>query len=133
MTNISKARENVHREMEAMLAIVERPGVQQANDAEVAVWSAALRLGAAVMTLFFERQAERWPSGHRYEDDAGVAHEVAGADVVEIGTRFGKVSVRQPMGRAIERRRGRRDMPMARELGLPGGFTLPLVALVAKF
>ena len=52
---------------------------------------------------------------------------------VEIGTKFGKVSVSHPVGRELARRRARRDLPMARVLGLPGGFTLPFVTLVAKF
>src|SRR5205814_794672 len=77
-------------------------------------------------------QAARWPTGLRYEVD-GVRHEVEGADVVEIGTKFGKVCVLQPRGREVGRPRSRRDSPMARVLGLPGGFTLPLVALVVKF
>ena len=39
-------------------------------------------------------------TGLRYEVD-GVRHEVEGADTVEIGTKFGKVSAIQPMGRNV--------------------------------
>src|SRR5947209_8799144 len=92
----------------------------------------ALGVGAAMMRVFFARQAAMWPSGRRY-DLAGVAHQVEGAEVVEIGTRFGKVEVCQPVGRPVGRPRARRDLPMARAVALPGGFTLPLVTLVAKF
>ena len=56
-----------------------------------------------MMTLFFAHQTARWPSGLLYEV-AGVAHEVEGADVVEIGTKFGKVSVHQPMGLTLDAR-----------------------------
>ena len=74
----------------------------------------------------------KWPTGRVY-DVAGIAHQVEGTDAVELGTKFGKFSVDQPVGRAVGRRRPRRDFPMARALGVPGGFTLPLVTLVAKF
>jgi hypothetical protein len=41
--------------------------------------------------------------------------------------------VTQPVGRPVGKPRARRDLPMARAVALPGGFTLPLVMLVAKF
>lgn len=132
MTSILEVRAEIHREVQHLVALVERPSPQTATEAEVALWVGMLRVGASLMKLFFTHQATRWPAGGRYEV-AGVAHEVEGADVIEIGTKFGKVSVRQPMGRAVSQPRSRRDLPMARSLGLPGGFTLPLVTLVAKF
>lgn len=132
MSTISKAHADVQRDVEAMLAIVDKPGLQTATAVEVALWVGMLRLGVSMMTLFFARQAARWPVGLRYEA-GGVAYQVEGADSVEIGTKFGRVAVQQPIGREAGRRRSRRDQPMARALGLPGGFTLPLVTLVAKF
>lgn len=132
MTNISKARAEVHREMQRLVALVDQPSPQTATEVEIALWTGVLRLGALMMTLFFARQAARWPTGLRYEV-GGVDYRVEDAKVVEIGTKFGKVSVRQPIGRQMSRRRSRRDLPMSRALGLSGGFTLPLVTLVAKF
>src|ERR1035438_6611778 len=132
MTSISKVRGEVHRDVQRLLALVERRSPQTATEVEIALWAGMLRVGASMMTLFFAHQTARWPSGLLYEV-AGVAHEVDGADVVKIGTKFGKVSVHQPMGRAVGQGRGRRDVPMSRALGLSGGFTLPLVTLVAKF
>ncbi|MEP7120077.1 MAG: hypothetical protein ABJE95_04165 [Byssovorax sp.] len=132
MTTISEARTEVQREMQALVALVDQPSPLTATEAEIALWSGVLRLGVSLMTLFFAHQAARWPRGHRYLVD-GVPHEVEGADLVEIGTKFGKAGVLQPIGRRVGRPRARRDSPMARALGLPGGFTLPLVALVAKF
>jgi hypothetical protein len=132
MTTISEAHEDVHRDMLAMLAVVDDPTAERATDVEVALWACGLRLGASMMKLFFARNAARWPSGRRY-DVGGVGYEIVGADAAAIGTRFGRVSMDQPLGREVGRRRARRDLPMARALGLPGGFTLPLVTLVAKF
>jgi|CZKU01.1.fsa_nt_gi thioredoxin reductase len=73
------------------------------TEVEIALWAGMLRVGASMMTLFFAHQTARWPSGLLYEV-AGVAHEVEGADVVEIGTKFGKVSVHQPMGLTLDAR-----------------------------
>lgn len=132
MTTISGARAEVHREFQQLVAVVERQSLQTEAEVEIALWFGVLRLGVAMMTLFFTHQIARWPKGHRYEVD-GVGHTVEGTEVVEIGTKFGKVRVLQPMGRAVGRPRSRRDLPMSRALGLPGGFTRPLVVLVAKF
>src|SRR5580698_114795 len=132
MTTISEVRAEVQREVQQMLAIVEGDLPETATDAEHALWVAGLQLGAAMMRLFFASQAARWPSGRRY-DVAGVPYHVEGAEVVEIGTKFGKVEVTQPVGRPVGKPRARRDLPMARAVALPGGFTLPLVMLVAKF
>jgi len=132
MTNISEVRAGIQRDVQQLVALVERQSSQTATAVEIALWAGLLRLGASMMTLFFAHQTARWRSGLRYRV-GGVAHEIEGADVVEIGTKFGKVSVHQPVGCPVGQRRGRRDRPMSRALGLPGGFTLPLVTLVAKF
>ena len=132
MTSISEVRAQVYAEVHQLVGVVERSSGQTANEVEVELWAGMLRLGASMMGLFFAHQAARWPSGLRYEA-SGVAYQVVGAEVVDIGTKFGKVSVSQPIGRMVGQRRARRHLPMAHALGLPGGFTLPLVSLVAKF
>jgi len=118
--------------MQQLVALVDRKSTETATEVEAALWSGVLQLGVALMTLFFAHQVARWPTGLRYQV-GGVEHEVESEDDVEIGTKFGKVSVLQPIGRVVGRPRDRRDLPMSRTLGLPGGFTLPLVTLVAKF
>jgi hypothetical protein len=132
MTSISEARAEVHLEMQRMHALVEAREPQTATEVEVALWASVLRLGAWMMVLFFAHQAARWPIGGRYTA-GGTTYDVEGTEDVELGTKFGKVGVTQPVGRAVGRPRSRRDLPMARALGLPGGFTLPLVTLVTKF
>src|SRR5580704_15569427 len=117
MTTISEVRAEVQREVQQMLAIVEGDLPETATDAEHALWVAGLQLGAAMMRLFFASQAARWPSGRRY-DVAGVPYHVEGAEVVEIGTKFGKVEVTQPVGRPVGKPRARRDLPMARAVAL---------------
>lgn len=132
MTTVSEALAKVHMEMAQLVALVDGQSPQKATEVESALWHGMLRLGASMLALFFAHQAAKWPKGLRYEVE-GTGHKVEGADIVEIGTKFGKIHIAQPMGRAVGRPRSRRDLPMSRALGLPGGFTLPLVALVAKF
>ena len=132
MPTISEARAEVQRGMQQLIALVDRSSQQTATEAEVALWSGVLHLGMSLMMLFFAHQAARWPTGSRYEV-LGVGYRVEGAEFIEIGTKFGKVCVQQPVGRQVGRPRARRDLPRSRALGLPGGFTLPLVMLVAKF
>lgn len=132
MTTVSETRAEVQRQVQQLVSLVDRESPLTATEVEIVLWSGVLRLGALMMRLFFARQLARWPTGFRYEV-AGVGHQVEGAGVTEIGTKFGKVSICQPIGREVGRSRSRRDLPMSRALGLAGGFTLPLVTLVAKF
>lgn len=132
MPNIPEVRAEIHRDVAQLIELAESPSLSTATEVEAALWTGMLRLGASIMTLFFAHHAARWPTGHRYTAN-GTLHEIIGNDAGELGTKFGKVAVQQPVGRAVGERRARRDRPMSRALGLAGGFTLPLVTLVAKF
>ena len=132
MPNIPEVRAEIHRDVAQLIELAESPSLSTATEVEAASWTGMLRLGASIMTLFFAHHAARWPTGHRYTAN-GTLHEIIGNDAGELGTKFGKVAVQQPVGRAVGERRARRDRPMSRALGLAGGFTLPLVTLVAKF
>src|SRR5580658_10024442 len=87
MKTISEVRAEIQRDVQQLVALAERASCQTATEVEIALWAGMLRLGASMMTLFFSHQTAGWPSGRRYEV-GGVAHEVEGADVVEIGTKF---------------------------------------------
>lgn len=132
MTSIAEAHAEVHRQVKDLVALVEGEEPKSATEVEVALWKGVLALGAALMALFLTRQTTRWPVRRRYEE-GGRLYEVVETEQTELGTKFGKMTVAQPVGRVVGDRRARRDLPMARTLGLPGGFTLPLVTLVAKF
>lgn len=97
MTSIEQARADVQQAIRALMSIADSPVPTLAASAEQRLWSEMLALGRALMALFFDRQAARWQTGrshavgeHRYA--------VVGAETREIGTRFGKVQVRQPFG-----------------------------------
>jgi hypothetical protein len=84
---------------------------------ETSLWSALLALGRALIALYLARVASR-PRATSYVHD-GVKYEVDGVVSTEIGTRFGRVAFRRPVGRRVGWRRAARDRPVDRELGLP--------------
>src|SRR5258708_7079091 len=110
MPTISEARAEVHAQVQRMLVIVDGEGPAMETEVEKALWESAFRLGVSMMALFFARQAALWPMGRRYMVDQ-VAHRVEGADSIEIGTKFGKVMVSQPVGRVLGRPPARRGLP----------------------
>lgn len=129
MASIEQPWDEVDRRVREVRRSVER--ATSAEEAEGAVWAGLLALGQLLMEAFFDRRAGAWPMGKQYSHD-GRRYEIAGAEGAEIGTRFGKVSVARPVGRRVGAPRAARDLPFDREIGLVGGFTLPVVTLVAR-
>jgi hypothetical protein len=54
------------------------------------------------------------------------------ARTTELGTRFGKVSFTRPVGRCGERPKAAADLPVDRELGLGGGFSLGVMMAMTR-
>lgn len=131
MTSINQARTDVQQAVRAVMAIADTAVPTSAASAEQRLWSEMLALGRALMTLFFARQAARWQAGRSYEV-AEQGYAIVGAETGEIGTRFGKVRVRQPVGMRDGAPYAARDWPLARELGLPAGFTMLVVTTMAR-
>ena len=128
MRTIEQTRREVENRVTKIVALAERR-TGTATEAEEEVWSACLELGRAVMSsLFARRAAQPRPTAYAHE---GRRYEIIGRATVEIGTRFGKVEVVQPVGERIHAG-GPRDLPLMRELGLPAGFTLPVVTLFGR-
>jgi hypothetical protein len=128
MRTIEQARREVESRVKKIVALGER-GTGTATEIEEEAWAACLGLGRAVMASFFTRRAaqRRWT---RYAH-GGRRFEISGRETTEIGTRFGKVEVVQPVGECVDTN-GPRDLPLMRELGLPAGFTLPVVTLFGR-
>ena len=83
-------------------------------------------LGKGLCELFLERAAAR-PRASRYVH-GGQLFAMTGETMRQpIGTRFGWVNFRQPVARPVGNRRGARDSPCERELGLCGGFSPSVV------
>jgi len=131
VTSIDKARTDVQEAIRELLAIVDCAEPTAAASAEPRVWSGLLVLGRALMAMFFARQAARWRVGRSYDVD-GRRFAVVGTETVQVGTRFGKVILEQPVGMQQQDLRAARDWPLRRELRLPAGFTMLVVTTMAR-
>jgi hypothetical protein len=129
MASIRQPWDEVDRQVREVRRNVER--AETAQEAEAAAWAGCLALGQQLLAAFFERRATAWRLGSVYAHD-GRTYEVAGEERTEVGTRFGKIKIVRPVGRQVRERRAARDLPLDREVGLVGGFTLPVVTLVAR-
>lgn len=128
MRTIEQVEREVERHVKQVVALGERKR-GTATEVEEETWAACLALGRAVMAAFFARRAAQARPAHYAHD--GRQYEVVGRETTEIGTRFGKVEIVQPVGERIDAS-GPRDLPLMRELGLPAGFTLPVVTLFGR-
>ena len=131
MTSIDQARTDVQQAVRALMAIADYAEPTSAASAEQRLWSGLLALGRALMALFFARQAARWRAGRSY-DVEGQGFAVVGTETRDVGTRFGKVKLTQPVGMRPGDPRAARDWPLLRELGLPAGFTMLVVTTMAR-
>ena len=131
MTSIDQARTDVQQAVRALLAIADAAVPTSAASAERRLWSEMLVLGRALMALFFAQQAVRWRVSQSYEVE-GQRFAVVGTETSEVGTRFGKVKLEQPVGLREGNLNAARDRPLQRELGLPAGFTMLVVSTMAR-
>lgn len=132
MRSMKGLRRDVQRACAQVEAIADTDGAVTLAAVERELWTALLRLARCAIALFLARQAA-CPRCVDYQ------HE--GADYVfdrrrparsEIGTRFGKVPFVRPVGRRTDGRRGPRNLPIDRGLGLVGGFSLGTVAAMTR-
>jgi hypothetical protein len=127
--NISELRQEVQRCVDAALALADTKESATLASVERALWQQLLVLGRALVTLFLAQRAQR-PRAASYEH-GGQVFEVRGERESQVGTLFGKVPFRRPVGRGGGRRR-RMDDPVAREVGLATGFSLPTILVVGR-
>lgn len=130
MRSIEELRRDVDRRLCDVVAAANNAASAEA--AETAIWGSLLALGRALMSLFLARQlSTAWAVGRTYAFKSAI-YKVVEEQESEIGTKFGKVTMLRPVGRRVDVPRAPRDLPLDRKLGLPGGFTLPVVTLVAR-
>lgn len=128
MTTIEQVRREVERSVKKIVTLGERR-TGTATAVEEEAWAACQGLGRAVMAEFFARRAaQARPAQYAHQ---GQQYEVVGRESTDVGTRFGKVAFVQPVGERMDAS-GPRDLPLMRELGLPAGFTLPVVTLFGR-
>src|SRR5690606_10541197 len=98
---------------------------------EKELWTLLLAAGRALTVLFLARQVARARAvQYRFE---GRAFSMSDKHrTTELGTRFGKVQFTRPVARQVSDHRARVDLPVERELGLCGGFSLGTVVGIVR-
>lgn len=130
MQSVEQARAHVHHCYEKVLAVADGSGQQPLHAWEARTWDLLLALGRALLVLFLVRQVARpRPASYEY---GGVRWNLSDWRETELGTRFGKVPFRRPVGRRASSRRAAADLAVDRELGLGSGFSLAVVLGIAR-
>lgn len=131
MGNFDDARAEVQHAFDAAMACADTSEKQSFFEFERKLWALLLALGRALVTLFLTRQAMR-PRELEYR--RGKRSFVLAGDerTSDLGTRFGKVRFRRPVARPIGGPKAKMDLPIDRELGLCGGFSLGTVTAIAR-
>jgi hypothetical protein len=129
-SSIERAEAEVKRAVSRATAVGRSEGRTLAV-AEAELWTALLSLGRALLTLFLARSAARLRPVTYEHDGEPYALDTTTRRSSEIGTRFGKVTFSRGIGHSLGGR-GRRDLPVDRELGLCGGFSLGTVTALAQ-
>lgn len=130
ISSLQEARSDVQRTFSEAVAIVTGETVRSCAEVEAELWTRLLALGRALMTLYLIRAAAR-PRPAEYQH-AGIRFAISGTEESPVGTRFGKVPFNRAVGRAVGSKRGARDFPVDRQLGLVAGFTLGVVSGLGK-
>jgi hypothetical protein len=131
METIDQLHADVQRTFEAALKCADSSAKCTLAEKEALLWTKTLALGAALITLFLFRQAAR-PRSATYEHDGNRFVITESCRCTSIGTRFGKVPFVRPVGRQVGRRTAQADLPVDRELGLCGGFSLGVATGIAR-
>jgi hypothetical protein len=129
-TSIDEKRRQVQVAFEAAYALTNEGEPGPLAMFEPQLWTALLALGRALTAVWLARCSAR-PRPARYEHE-GRTYEVVDVETGEVGTRFGKVAYEGPVGRLVGWRRAARDLPLDRELGLCGGFSLLTVMTLVR-
>ncbi len=127
---IVQARRDVHQAFSTLVLLADNDEAQRFHGVEGRLWKGLLALGRALVVLFLARQAAR-PRSVDYRQ-GGVRFYLEDWRTSDLGTRFGKVSFTRPIGRRHGKRRAAADLPVDRELGLSGGFSLGVVLEIAR-
>jgi hypothetical protein len=94
------------------------------------LWTELLALGRAVVALFLVRRTAR-PRAIEYVHD-GQRYRLDEVRTTELGTRFGKLPFARRVGRRVGAASAAADLPIDRELGLCGGFSLGVVLAMTR-
>jgi len=127
--SIDEARAAVERAVRALIESADAH--EKFAEFESVAWVRLLAVGRAVAVLFLAQRAcaPRPVEYHHAEQRWSLAEWRS----TELGTRFGKVDFKRRVGRRCGYfRRGKADLPLDRELGLVGGFSLGAATALAR-
>jgi len=133
MDIVESARASVQAGFTEALAWAESPKKRSFWEFERELWSLLLALGRALVSLFLAHQALRYRQRrqeYRFQGQRYRLSEVPRES--DLGTRFGRVRFRRPIGRLVDNPRAAADLPVDRALGLCKGFSLGVVAGMVK-
>jgi len=130
MTTVEQARQDVERAFADALEWTESKEKLLFHVFERRLWSLLLAIGRALVVLFLVRQAHRPRSATYIHDER--EYQLDGMRTTLLGTLFGKVAFCRPVGRLLKFRRRTVDLPVDRELGLQGGFSLGVILETAR-
>jgi hypothetical protein len=129
-TSLAQAREDVHSAANQAIVWAESDEPASLREFEESLWFKLLALGRALVVLFLVRRTTRVRCAF-YELD-GMSLVLCGTFTNEVGTIFGKVCWTRPTGRRVGRLRRIADLPVDRELGLTGSFSLSVVDRICR-
>lgn len=125
MTTVEQARLDVEMSFKDAVEWAEASEKRSFHVFEGRLWSLLLALGRALVVLFLVRHVHRpRPAVYLHE---GRQYQLDGVQTTLLGTLFGKVAFSRPVGRRVKWRRRAADLPVDRELGLRGGFSVGVV------
>jgi hypothetical protein len=130
--SIDRARCRVQRVFDEALSLAEASQKRSLWELERGLWTLMLALGRALVELFLVRCVAR-PRPVEYKHH-GVPYVLQAGEprTSELGTRFGKVKFRRPVGRISWSQDCAADLPIDRELGLCSGFSLGVVMAITR-
>ena len=129
-TSLDQARRDVQLAVNDAMLWAESPEPRTFYEFEKQLWCLVLGIGRALVLLFLVVRAQR-PRDASYLHE-GRAFTICERLTSEVGTLFGKITWARAAGRRANNRRGAMDLPLDRELGLCGGFSLGVVERVNK-
>jgi hypothetical protein len=130
-SRIIEKRREVQRAFEAAMSCADSSKSRPLFEVEAELWTLMLQQGRAMIALFLALQAAR-PRAAEYEH-GGQRYALYGEKrSTKVGTRFGSVPFVRPAGRQVDNAKKKVDLPVDRELGLCGGFSLGTVMAVVR-
>jgi len=128
--SLEQARLNVQSAANDAVALVESDDTASLRQVEESLWPLVMAFGRALVVLFLLKRTGK-PRSAFYEQD-GKALVLSGTFSSDVGELFGKVWWTRPIGRLAGKLNRIEDLPVDREVGLTGGFSLSVIERIGR-